>query len=152
MKKILLTTTILLTSTQSLACNPYALIGNVSHHFGDKHEYNETHETLGIGCEAVKGNTKFEYSVAYTKNSFDADSLYVALGYSKAITDNIYLGGVIGAASGYKDRKKDASDIVPVAGVKVEYEFSDEYSVYTLGLPPFDNMDGVVVAGLKVRF
>lgn len=149
--KIALISAITLQSTASHACDIYGLIGNVSYHFGDKHNYNETHKTIGVGCEAKKDKYSLEYSIAYTQNSFYNDSIYLATSWNYFVTDKLSTGLTAGVASGYDELTNNSLGIIPIAGLKAEYKF-DDFAVYGLVTPPYKNVDSAIIGGLKLPF
>jgi len=154
MKK-LIAITLLLTSCQSY----HATLGGASYHFKREFKgqaYNEQHDNIGFGGENSYGKHNFGATAQYVKNSFSNDSVYATGHYTytnfKTKNWSNATGVTAGFATGYGDRYgRKEQDIVPIAGFYNEL-CRDKVCMYQAIMPPFQNMSGVVVGGLKFKF
>ena len=160
MKKLLLLATLSTMSFSATAgelgnCEPFALVGNISHHFGNNDKYRNEHPSAGGGCEFDGGEFVYSTQGIYTKNSYDRDSLFVTgnanyIAYEdKTIRASIGLTG--GFATGYEPIKASKGGFIPILGANAEI-CRTSVCLYALALPNYSDADGVVTGGFKYKF
>lgn len=141
-------------------CTSYHVtLGGFSKHFEPRYRgktYNEGHNNIGLGGEFKKDAVSLGATVQYVRNSFDNYGIYATAHLTRTnlsfwrIANST--GIAVGVASGYGDRfGVKASDIIPVFGLLNDICL-DNFCVYQLLLPPYDNMAGVGVIGGRVHF
>jgi hypothetical protein len=154
MKKILILIPLL------ASCQTYhANLGGASYHFKREYKgqkYNEKNLGIGAGGTNSYGNHNVGSDIQVLENSFGNDSVYLVGSYTytnirtKNLTNST--GFIAGGANGYGNRfGRKAQDIIPVAGVYNEGCWQN-YCLYQVVMPPFQNMSGFAGLGSKYKF
>lgn len=144
------------------------IIHTVSYHSDANRDKSEQWTTVNVHGQTVthtrntKAYNNFNYGLGYRtdsgwlfgvyQNSYYNPAAYIAKQWTPDgwRLGQAQFGFFVGAATGY--RQVSGDEVVPIGGLLMRYQLTEQYAVNVLGTPPIGRMDGVLHLAISRHF